>query len=78
MVAPGMLLGAGGGANPSSHKLLDRVMHSEREILEEALKANGYRRAATARSLGISRVGLYKKLRKHGLMAASAAMPTSS
>lgn len=65
---PGMLLGAG----TSSQKLFDRVMRSEREILEEALRANGNRRAATARALGISRVGLYKKLRKHGLMGAPA------
>jgi DNA-binding NtrC family response regulator len=69
MQAPGMLLGA--GPNAHSQKLFDRVMRSEREILEEALRANGYRRAATARALGISRVGLYKKLRKHGLMGAT-------
>jgi len=52
--------------------LVDRVARSEREILEEALRAHDYKRTATARSLGISRVGLYKKMRKYGLLEVQA------
>ena len=51
--------------------LADRVACNERQILEEALRQNGNNRTATARSLGISRVGLYKKMRKHGMLEAS-------
>jgi DNA-binding NtrC family response regulator len=57
---------ADSGENASS--LADRVAHSEREILEDALRANGYKRTATAEALGISRVGLYKKMRKYGML----------
>lgn len=48
--------------------LADRVATSEREILEQALAAHKHKRAATARALGISRVGLYKKMRKYGML----------
>jgi DNA-binding NtrC family response regulator len=47
--------------------LVDQVAESEREILKEALRANNHNRTATARALGISRVGLYKKMRKYGM-----------
>lgn len=50
-----------------SASLAERVALSEREILEQALRANGYQRTATAKALGISRVGLYKKMRRLGL-----------
>jgi len=48
--------------------LADRIASSEREMLEQALKANGNNRTRTARALGISRVGLYKKLRRLGMV----------
>lgn len=48
-------------------KLADRVAQSEREMLEDALRANNNNRTRTARALGISRVGLYKKMRRLGL-----------
>lgn len=48
--------------------LADRVACNEQQILEEALRQNAYNRTATARSLGISRVGLYKKMRKYGML----------
>lgn len=48
--------------------LAAQVAKSERQILEEALRANGYKRTATARSLGITRVGLYKKMRRYGML----------
>jgi len=47
------------------HGELDRA---ERDMLHNALIQNDYHRARTAKSLGISRVGLFKKLRKHNLM----------
>ena len=47
--------------------LADRIAVSERELVEQALKANGHNRTRTAKALGISRVGLYKKLRRLGL-----------
>lgn len=53
---------------PKSWRLADQVELSEREILEEALRAHNYKRTATAHSLGISRVGLYKKMRKYGML----------
>ncbi len=48
--------------------LADQVAHNERELLVQALSANNNNRTQTAKALGISRVGLYKKLRKHGLV----------
>jgi transcriptional regulator with PAS, ATPase and Fis domain len=53
---------------PPAWTLADRVATSEREILEQALRANNYRRTTTARALGISRVGLYKKMKKYGML----------
>ena len=53
---------------PEAWRLADRVATSEREMLEQALRANSFRRTATARALGISRVGLYKKMKKHGIL----------
>ncbi len=56
-----------GSANGAS-TLSERVATTEREILEDALRANGANRTATARALGISRVGLYKKMKKYGMI----------
>lgn len=55
-----------GGRNGST--LSEKVAKSEREILEDALRAHGANRTATAKSLGISRVGLYKKMKKYGMI----------
>ena len=54
--------------NTKEWTLADRVAQSEREMLEDALRANNNNRTRTARALGISRVGLYKKLRRLGLV----------
>lgn len=51
-----------------SWKLVERVAQSEKEMLRDALSANGNNRTRTAKALGISRVGLYKKLRRLGLI----------
>lgn len=48
--------------------LATQVARSEKDLLVQALQANGNNRTQTAKSLGISRVGLYKKLRRHGLV----------
>lgn len=63
-----------GGASPNVRRLpaesslADRVALTEQQILLQALRENDFNRTATARKLGLSRVGLYKKLRKHDLM----------
>jgi DNA-binding NtrC family response regulator len=44
-----------------------RVAVSEREIIEEALFKYNYSRTNTAKSLGISRVTLYNKMKKYGM-----------
>jgi DNA-binding NtrC family response regulator len=42
----------------------------ERNVIQRALMANGYSRTRAADALGISRVTLYKKMKKYGLMKA--------
>ena len=44
----------------------------ERNVIQRALANNGYSRARAASALGISRVTLYKKMKKYGLMRATA------
>lgn len=53
-------------------RLNEQVAQSEKEFLRQALEANGNNRTRTAKALGISRVGLYKKLRRLGLIDESA------
>ena len=48
--------------------LFDRVADNERGILEQALRENNFKRTTTAEALGISRVGLYKKMKKYDLL----------
>jgi DNA-binding NtrC family response regulator len=55
-----------------SVSIADRVAQTEREYLEQALRQNDNNRTRTAQALGLSRVGLYKKLRRLGLMEAEA------
>jgi transcriptional regulator with PAS, ATPase and Fis domain len=43
------------------------VAITEQELLARALEQHGHNRTATAKALGISRVGLYKKLKKYGI-----------
>jgi DNA-binding NtrC family response regulator len=44
------------------------VAMTEREIIEDALRKNRNRKSEAARSLGISRVTLYNKMRKYGML----------
>ena len=60
--------GQNGRQKEDSWTLADRVANTERTMLLEALRANGNNRTKTARALGISRVGLYKKMRRLGML----------
>ncbi len=50
----------------------DSLIHNrevvERSVIQRALASNGYSRSRAAAALGISRVTLYKKMKKYGLM----------
>lgn len=51
----------------SSSVLGKQIAFTERDIIEQALFKNNYSRTNTAKSLGISRVTLYNKMRKYGM-----------
>jgi DNA-binding NtrC family response regulator len=55
-------------ATATSPSLEARVDVLERRIIEDALQRNNFRRKETAAELGISRVTLYNKMKKFGLM----------
>lgn len=57
--------GADEFTNESLHYQRDVI---ERNVIQRALMTNGYSRTRAADSLGISRVTLYKKMKKYGLM----------
>ena len=61
--------GAEPNANESLHHQRDVI---ERNVIQRALMTNGYSRTRAAGSLGISRVTLYKKMKKYGLMKMAA------
>ena len=45
----------------------NQIALSEKEIIEQSLFKNSFRRTKTAKELGISRVTLYNKMKKYGL-----------
>ena len=54
---------------PEEPKSLEaRVDQLEQKIIEESLQRNNHRRKETAAELGISRVTLYNKMKKFGLL----------
>jgi len=55
------------GVDPRSDTLQNQIARIEAWLVRRALEAHGGRRAATARTLGITREGLYKKMRRHGI-----------
>lgn len=55
-------------ASSTSASLEARVDVLERRIIEDALQRNNFRRKETAAELGISRVTLYNKMKKFGLL----------
>ncbi|MBN2474985.1 MAG: sigma 54-interacting transcriptional regulator [Pirellulales bacterium] len=48
--------------------LEEHVDQIERRIIEESLRRHNHRRTVTAKELGISRVTLYNKMKKHGIL----------
>jgi two-component system response regulator HydG len=57
-----------GDGNGSTEGLFHNREIAERSIIQRALVSSGYSRARAANALGISRVTLYKKMKKYGLM----------
>lgn len=55
-------------ANNRGVSLNEKVASSEQTIIEDALRRHHNKRAPAARELGISRVTLYNKMRKYGLI----------
>lgn len=71
-LSPEVLVGDGDGVGPESaqngRSLAERIADYERGLIEEELKRHDMSRTETAVALGISRVGLYKKMKKYGLL----------
>lgn len=78
---PNIVDGAAGPANdptaalslrpagrPSGASLNNRMELTEKDIIERALLSNNFSRTRTAKQLGISRVTLYNKMKKYGMM----------
>ncbi len=63
---PGAVL-AGSRLTPAGSPLKEALASPERQLILEALERSGWRRDLAARSLGINRTTLYKKLRRLGL-----------
>lgn len=61
-------LGSTAEAGPSKSLLGRQVAFTERDAIEQALSKNNFSRTRTAKSLGISRVTLYNKMKKYGMM----------
>ena len=55
-------------AEPAADSLQHQRDLTERSVIQRALVSNGYCRSRAASALGISRVTLYKKMKKYGLM----------
>ncbi len=58
----------GSGDGRIALTLEQRVSQIEHRIIEETLQRHGYNRTDTARELGISRVTLYNKMKKFGIL----------
>jgi transcriptional regulator with PAS, ATPase and Fis domain len=59
-----------GDGAPRGESLLHNREVLERNVIQRALANNANSRARAANALGISRVTLYKKMKKYGLMNA--------
>ncbi len=57
---------------PQATSLEEKVGVLERRIIEDSLRRNKNHRQATAKELGISRVTLYNKMKKFGILSSSA------
>ncbi len=54
-------------AGPRADSLRETLARVEAWLIRRALDAHGGRRSATARTLGITREGLYKKMKRYGI-----------
>jgi transcriptional regulator with PAS, ATPase and Fis domain len=61
----------GNGHLTSNETLEHSIDAVERNFIQKALERHGNSRARAAEALGISRVTLYKKMKKYGLMPAN-------
>jgi DNA-binding NtrC family response regulator len=57
--------------NQTAGSLGQRIALTERDLIEDALFKNNFSRTNTAKVLGISRVTLYNKMKKHGMSQAN-------
>ena len=64
---PAGVLAGGPGARASGSGLKEALATPERQLILDALERSGWRRDVAARSLGINRTTLYKKLKRLGL-----------
>jgi DNA-binding NtrC family response regulator len=53
---------------PRAVHLTEQMAEQEIEIIQRTLRKHGYPRTATAEALRISRAGLYKKMKRYGLL----------
>jgi transcriptional regulator of acetoin/glycerol metabolism len=51
------------------NRLKSALADPERRMIVDSLEAHGWNRQQTARSLGINRTTLYKKMKRHGIVA---------
>jgi DNA-binding NtrC family response regulator len=69
---PDLILNHAQSATPANGVSVDTLVHNreviERSVIQRALANHGFSRARAASELGISRVTLYKKMKKYGLM----------
>ena len=54
--------------DPAGDSLHEQRDQAERGVIHRALVTSGFNRTRAADALGISRVTLYKKMKKYGLM----------
>lgn len=54
--------------NNNAATLNRQISLTEREIIEQTLLKNNFSRTNSAKELGISRVTLYNKMKKYGMM----------
>ena len=52
-----------------ANRLKSALVDPERKLIVESLEAHGWNRQQSARSLGINRTTLYKKMKRHGIVA---------
>jgi len=64
---PEVAAGAAGGRVPAGLRGLVRHGDAERDAVLAALVRHGWHRARTARSLGVDRTTLWRKIREYGL-----------